>query len=440
MEKSSVKKSGWFLVPLLALAAAFFLSGAYMRRHVARAEGPRGILWAGLSRPFTGGEGTAEPEEVFEAVLNSLKSDYVDKITDQKKLTYGAIEAMVDSLHDPYSQFLTPERRKVVEEAEKGVFHGLGAIVLLQRTKFKTLSYEHLVIANVLEGSPAEKAGIKPGDAVVKVNGQYFLQIPEDVILDDIDQDIVRELLPMKEGDERPILTYKEAMALLNGDGKTLTLTVQRAGQDKPEDIKVTLGPTPSPAVVSRMIEPGVGYLAVRGFIQGSHSEVEKGLKGLTEGGAKSLILDLRDNFGGPLTEAEEIAGYFTEGPLGYVTHQKSGKQPLKVTGKKLFDGRIVVLVNHATLGTGELLAAALEDQAKAPLVGESTFGDGLDQSLIPLSDGSAIQLTTGKFTSPSGQDYNLKGLKPTNPVAGPPQNQLDAALALAKGKASGGV
>ncbi len=436
-----MKKNGFLFITLLSLAGLLFVSGAYVRKQVARADGARGILWAGLSRPFGVGDSSAEPEEVFESVLNSLRSDYVDRITDQKRLTYGAVEGMVDALHDPYSRFLTPEGRKRVEEAQRGEFHGLGAIVLLRRAKRKALTYEHLVVINVLPGGPAEKAGVRPGDTLVRLNDRYFVQVPDDVSTDDVDPATVRELFPLlKEGDDKPLLTYKEAIALLSEDGKTLSLTVQRAGQTKTEELKVALAPTQVTPVVSRLEQPGVGYLAVRGFTMGSADLVKAALTQLKADGATSLLLDLRGNFGGSLNEAQTVAALLSDGPLGYVTRRVGAKQTLRGSAKRVFEGKIVVLVNRATLGVGELLAAALADSAKAEMVGDVTFGDGLDQSLLPLSDGSAIQLTTGKFTSPSGLDYNQKGVKPTHLITSSPEKQIETAVALAKTPGSNGT
>lgn len=434
VEKPHLKKTRILVIPAAILAVGLFCGGAFVRQHMAKADGPRGILWAGLARPFGGGEGGAEPVEVFETVLKSLQSEYVDKITDQKKLTYGAIESMVAALHDPYSQFLTPERLKALEEAEQGQFHGLGAIILPERTTFKDVTYERLLVANVLPGSPAEKAGIQPGDVIRKVNGKFFFQIPNDVLPEDMDPNTLKELLPdSKDLEENGFLTYKEAMELLSADGKTVGLVVQRTGQPKPMDLKVALAPTKVAPVEAKVLESGVGYLAIRGFTKDSHQEVEKAIKQLRQEGVKSLIVDLRNSFGGSLTEAGTVAGQFFEGPLGFVVRQKPGKTPIRTVIGERFGGKVVVLVNRATIGSSELLAAALAEQLKAPVVGATTFGDGLDQTLIPLEDGSAIQLTTGKFLTSSSVDYNGKGIKPSNPVAGAPEKQLEAAVALAR-------
>jgi carboxyl-terminal processing protease len=439
----TLKKTGLALIPLgFLIAVALFTAGAFVRHRLANAEPPKGILWAAASRtPFGIGEGNMDPKDVFQTVLESLKTDYVDGIGDQKKLTYGAVEAMVEALHDPYSLFLTPERRKAVEEAESGQFHGLGAIVLLQRASHKDVTYERLMVANVLPGSPAEKAGILPGDIISRVEDKYFFQIPDDVMAEDVDPANVRELFPeVKEDEEINLLSYKDALDQLSQDGKTVNMVLLRADQTKPLNMKVTLGPTTVAPVISRMAENGVGYLSIRGLTQNSSAEVQKALDQLSGQGAKSLVVDLRDSFGGPLDQAKEIAARFTKGPLGFVVRQKSGKQPIPLADAKPFTGHVVVLVNRATLGTSELIAAALAEELKAPIVGTATFGDGLDQTLIPLDDGSAIQLTTGKFLTSAGTDFNQKGIKPTRLVADTPAKQLEAAVALAKASGASGV
>ena len=438
-----MKKSGLVFLPLFLLAALLFASGVFVRRNVAIAESGRteGILWAGAPRLFGLGEGNMEPQDVFKSVLLALESDYVEKIGDKKKLTYGAIESMVEALNDPYSQFLTPARRKSVEEAEQGQFHGLGAIVLLQRAKHKDLTYERLMVANVLPGSPAEKAGLVPGDVIARIEGRYFIQIPNDVLMEDVDPESIRELFPLaKEDDDRPLLTYKEVLDLLSADGKTVGLTVLHPDNPKTVELKVTLGPTKVPAVESRMAEPGVGYVALRGLTRNSANEVKAAVDRLKGEGATSMIVDLRDSFGGPIREAQQVAALFTRGPLGYVVRQKTPKQPLNIANPTPFEGRVVVLINRATLGASELLASALAEHLKAPVVGAPTFGDGLDQTLIPLADGSAIQLTTGKFLTSAGVDFHQKGIKPTNPVVGPPARQLETALTLAKAPGGAGA
>ena len=426
----------FLVIPGAILAVGLFCGGAFVRQHMAHADGPRGVLWAGLSSPFRGGvEGGAEPLEVFETVLDSLRSEYVDKISDQKKLTYGAIQSMVEALHDPYSHFLTPERRKSVEEAENGRFHGLGAILLPERVKYKDVTYERLLVANVLPGSPAAKAGIMAGDFIKKVNNKFFFQIPDDVLAEDLNPNTLKELLPSaKDMEENGFLSYKDAIEQLSDDGKVVSLSLQRSGQPKPIDVKVTLAPTTVPPVEYRALDGGVGYLAIRGFTRDSHAEVRKAVAQLEQGGAKSIVIDLRDSFGGRLSEAGQVAGQFITGPMGYIVRQKGTKTPIKtVAGEGRFGGRVVILVNRATLGASELLASALAEELKAPIVGVNTFGDGLDQTLIPLQDGSAIQLTTGKFLTSANLDYNGKGIKPTNPVTGAPDKQLEAAVALAR-------
>jgi carboxyl-terminal processing protease len=442
LEVFILKKSALAVIPLGLLAVGLFTAGAFVRHRLADADPPHGILWAAATRPpFSIGEGNMDPKDVFQTVLESLKSDYVDGISDQKKLTYGAIEAMVEALHDPYSLFLTPERRKSVEEAENGQFHGLGAILLPQRAHYKDVTYERLTVANVLPGSPAEKAGLVPGDIIARIGEKYFFQMTDDVLPEDVDPTNVRALFPeVKDDEEINLLSYKDALDQLSQDGKTVTLGVVHANQTKPVDVKVALATTTVTPVTSRMAEDGVGYLSIRGLTKNSSAQVQKALGELSSQGAKSLVVDLRDSFGGPLDQAKEIAARFTKGPLGYVVRQKSGKQPIAVASSEPFSGRVVVLVNRATLGTSELIAAALEEELKAPVVGTATFGDGLDQTLIPLDDGSAIQLTTGKFLTAGGADFNQKGIKPTRLVADSPAKQMEAALALAKAPGTSGV
>jgi carboxyl-terminal processing protease len=165
-----------------------------------------------------------------------------------------------------------------------------------------------------------------------------------------------------------------------------------------------------------------------------TYADALRNLAEFKQNGAKSVVLDLRNNFGGPLDQARKVAALFAKGPLGYVVEPKSAKKTLSIpTDPNRYDGKVIVLVNGATLGTSELLAAALADQTKARVVGTTTFGDGLDQSLIPLDDGSALQLTTGRFLTSSGADFHQTGIKPTDIVTASPDQQLAKAMSLAK-------
>lgn len=432
-------RSRALLVPVLLVVTTSFLAGQAVRRHSGAAPtAPRGLMLARLSHGLGVGDSSLAPAAVFEAVLESIQKDYVDKASaaDKRKLTYGALENMVEALDDPYSRFLTPAQRKTVEEAEEGKFHGLGAVVLMKRAKHKDLVYEKLVVATAVPGGPARKAGVQAGDVINRINDKYFFNVPSEVQREGLDVDSLRDLYPPPKDGEKPreFIDFREAMEVLNKDGSTVRLSLERPGAAKPIEVTVALGPTTVSPIEHRVLEEGVGYLRLAGFTRGSRREVQEAIADLRAKGARNLILDLRDSFGGPLGEAQAIAAGFISDSLGFVEKHDGKRRPLTVTAGQPYGGRLVVLVNAGTLGSAELLAGAIADAKAGAIVGSTTFGDGLDQTLIPLADGSGIQLTTGKLITPRGRDFNEKGIVPDVMVAATPEKQLDRALELARG------
>lgn len=409
--------------PLLLVAMLSFFAGRAVRYHLGGSETPVAAITGGYN---------LHPVDVFKAVLDALNRDYVDKITDQKKLTYGAVDNMVGSLNDPYSRFLTPQQRKFLDEAEAGRFHGLGAVLLLKPAVHNGMKHFRLVVVATVPGGPARAAGIKPGDIITRIDDGYFLQLPTESDQDLPDRDSLQGLIPLPgRGDAVPrLIEYKEAMQILSRDGAKVKLTLLRAGSPKPVETEVTLGPVTVQPVESRMLSDTIGYVHVNGLMKGCGEELHKALVGLRDEGARSLVIDLRDSIGGSLDEMVASAGQFTRGTLGYVQRRGARRQALVASGEPVFTGRVVVLMNGATVGTSELLASALESRLLARSVGDTTFGDGRDQTVFPLADGSAIELTTGKLLTASGKEFNGTGLAPDVRVTAPDQ-QLAKAVAM---------
>ncbi len=426
-----------WLIPGVVLFALFFLTGGFLRHQWGASKSQHIILARAVSSSDS--ENSLEPMEVFQTVLETLKRDYVDQITDkdQVKLTYGALQGMVEALNDPYSRFLRPEEHRFVQEAEEGKFHGLNAIVLPQRSKFKEIVYYKLTIVSVVPGGIADKAGLKAGDVISQINGRYFFDIPNDVSVENFERESLRELLPLdQEGNPNnpePLMNFQEAIDLLSKDGNTLKLTVKRNPGAKPLEVTVQTGPFETSPLEYKVLDRNIGYLQLKGFFKNSSHQLREALLALKERKVRSLVVDLRNNVGGLLKEAVESAGLFVRGPVGYLERKKGASRPLQPSTSPIWTLPVVVLTDRSTLGVAEFFASALQEGHKARLVGQSTFGDGLEQILLPLPDGSALQLTAGKFYTRSHRDYNNKGISPNVIVEGPPEAILRKGLSLAQ-------
>lgn len=420
-------------LPLVLVAIISFATGRAFRGSVGRAPSA-GIL---LARLTSGRASGLAPADVFSAVLDALDREYYDRITDRKKLTYGAVQGMVDSLSDPYSQFLTPAQRKAVEDAETGTFHGLGAVVVPKLSRYKNVDYLRLTIATAVPGGAAREAGLRSGDVILKIDDAYFFQVPSESDLDNLDRDILRALLPIPDRTNTAprFLSYNDAVDILSRDGKQVRLTVSRSGSPRLIEVTAALHEVKVPPLEWKVLPQKVGYIHINGFVRGCSKALQEALAELRSKGISSLVLDLRDNLGGPMEEMEAAAGQLLEGTIGYIQRKRSPRTAVTAAASegRASRWRMVVLVNEGTMGSAELLAAALRDRRVGDLVGKTTFGDGLEQTLIPLNDGSAIKLTTGKFLTPSGKEFANKGITPAVKVDGPDKQLAEALQVLSR-------
>ncbi len=318
--------------------------------------------------------------EVFSEGLAVIEKKYVEDKTPQD-LIYGALRGMLFSL-DSYSQFLTPEDYGNLLVETEGQFGGLGIEI--------TIRQGVLTIVSPIEDTPAWQAGLKPGDIIIKIDGELTKDI-----------------------------TINEAVKKLRGKpGSSVTITILRETTRKVQDVTLTRAIIKIKDIKHAMIlDNGIGYVRIAEFRETTANDLNKGLEDLNKQGLKALIIDVRNNPGGLLNSAIDVSSSFLE--TGKVVVSTKSRDEAEVVykslpfQKKYLDIPIVVLINQGSASGSEIVAAALRENKRAILLGQTTFGKGSVQTIIPLSDGSALRLTTSKYYTPSGASIHEKGVNP---------------------------
>lgn len=311
------------------------------------------------------------------ALENMVEEDFYQK-TDEDKLVTGAIKGMFSGLNDPYSQYYTKEEFDNLTQQTSGSFVGIGVYISPSEED------DHITIIAPIEGSPAEKSGIKAGDKILKVDGK---------------------VVSAKNSDE--------AVSMMKGKkGTEVELTIKRGEQIL--DVKVTRDKIVSKTVDEKVLEDNIGYIKITSFTEHTNKEFEKALKTLKQSDIKGLIIDLRDNPGGLLNVCKDIAdSLIGEGTIVYTKDNKGNTEYLKSDKEKL-GLPIVVLTNEGSASASEILTGAIIDNKAGISVGTTTFGKGLVQSVRGLKDGTGYKLTTAQYFTPNGEYINGKGIKPT--------------------------
>src|SRR5213594_913392 len=308
----------------------------------------------------------------FTQVYEVVEENYAEPVNPDKAIYNGAIPGMLHAL-DPHSNFFDPKSYSLLREDQRGKYYGVGMTVGPRNNKV-------IVIAPFV-GTPAYRAGIRPGDIIVAVDGK-----PTD---------------NMNTGDVADLLKGPK--------GTTVHITVLREGTDKPLEFTVVRDEIPRYSVdLHFMIKPGIGYMHVSGFNETTEKEVQDALDAFyQQGDLKGLILDLRQNPGGLLNEGVGVADKFLrKGQLIVSHHGRSSPEKRYVAahgnGGKEFP--LVVLVNRGTASAAEIVAGAIQDHDRGLVAGETTFGKGLVQTVYPLSENTGLALTTAKYYTPSGR------------------------------------
>ncbi|MEO5657292.1 MAG: S41 family peptidase [Nitrospiria bacterium] len=363
------KRVGWLPLGVFAVFMAGMLSGKMLESK-------------GLAQQAE----TYEDLRPFTEVLNQVQRNYVEE-TKPKDVIYGAIRGLLNML-DPHSAFMPPDLYKEMQVDTKGEFGGLGIQIGLKD--------ERLTVIAPIEGTPADRAGIKAGDKIVKIEGTST----KDVSL----MDAVNKMRGPK--------------------GTKVNLTLEREGIKAPFDVTLMREIIKIQSVKSKVLDDGIGYLRLTQFQEQSGKDLTKALESLRTQKIQSLILDLRNNPGGLLTAAVEVSELFL--PKGKAVVSIRGRQGKAEEytadgAKPLLDLPMIVLVNEGSASASEIVAGAMQDWGRAVVVGTTTFGKGSVQTIIPLSDGSALRLTTAKYFTPKGRSIQNTGIDPTITVRAAP-------------------
>jgi carboxyl-terminal processing protease len=325
---------------------------------------------------------SAEKIALYWEVWNRVEEQFYGGIPNTAPITYGAIKGSLAALNDPYTLFLEPEPAAQEKADLEGQFGGIGAYV--QRDEAGN------VILEPMRDQPAEQAGLLKGDILVKINGQDVL----------------------------PEMTTEQIVALIRGEiGTEVVLGIKREGQEELINLTVVRSAIETPSANWFVLEqdPTIGYVQLTGFTERSNEELNQAFDELAAQGAKSYILDLRNNGGGLLDTAVNVASQFLRsGVVLKEDRQNEGERVYEVRpGGKLLDQPLVVLVNGGTASASEIVAGALQDYKRAPLIGEKTFGKGSVQLIYELSDRSRLHVTVAKWFTPKDNLIDQVGLKP---------------------------
>lgn len=317
-----------------------------------------------------------EKLDLFSDVLNTLKNDYVDDI-EQSEVIDAAINGMLQSL-DPYSSYMSPETFKNMNNDTKGEFGGLGIEITMENGLVK--------IITPIDGTPADKVGILPGDFIVKISNK---QVKGMSLLD--------------------------AVKLMRGKvGTSIEITIRRPDIDNEIKFKITRAIIKI-REVSAELKDNVAYIRLRAFNEQSHNQLLKQLDKISNN-VEGYILDLRNNPGGLLSQAIKITETFLDG--GEIVSTKGrNKSDIKIfnarKGDKINNKPLIILINQGSASASEIVSGALKDHKRAILIGEKSFGKGSVQSIIPLRNKGGLRLTTAKYYLPSGESIHEKGVEP---------------------------
>ena len=344
-----------FIVLLVALLILSFVGGYFV----------------GYRYPL--GVKTSSDHLLLTRTADYLLSNFYKPLTEEE-----LIKGMVNSLNDPYTVFMNPDETKALQEEVQGEYAGIGVAIQAN----ENLKYPEIV--TVFKGTPAEQAGLKVGDIIKEVDGKSTYDLSIDAV-----------------------------SSLVKGKiGTTVTLKIKRDNQEL--TIDVTRAKVNIPLTETKYLENGkIGYLSMYMFSEGLGSSVEKALNEFKEKGVKGVIVDLRGNPGGLLSECENVASLFLpSGVLLYTNDREGNLAPINVNGKK-FDLPLVVLVDGGTASASEIFSGAIKYNKVGKIVGETTYGKGVIQQIYPIKGDYTLKITVEEYLLPDKTSINKKGVTP---------------------------
>lgn len=318
---------------------------------------------------------------VFWEAWSLVQSEFYSEIPPENERLYGAIRGMVSTYGDENTAFIDPNRAQLLQEDASGAFEGIGASVQMDELG-------RLVIAEPYLGRPAAEAGVLRGDIVLEVDGQSL----------------------------RGLSLYESVLLIRGEAGSTVVLTVLREGMPDPFEIAVVRAKIEIEVVEYKLLDDNIGYLSLSEFSSGASDKLNKAIKDLRSQGADKLILDLRSNPGGFLSESVAVTSLFLEEGV-VVREQRKGAEQEQVYEARgthaATDLPIVVLINRGSASASEIVAGALKDHKRATLIGEQSFGKGTVQLPHTLSDGSELRVTIAQWFTPNGDLIHKVGIVP---------------------------
>ena len=375
-EKKRLRVYKVIMLVVLVAFVTFLITSIVMYQYFTNGDGIRNAMIS----TDTGSDDIADTLDKYKVLIDKY---YLGEEVDDETLKEGAIKGYIEALGDPYTEYISKEDMEDYMDDTMGNFVGIGVYMV------KDTETNQIMVLSPIKNSPAEKAGIRPGDYIVEVDGNACT------------------------GDDFSNISNK----IKGEEGSTVKLKIQRDGETldfeiKRENIKVN-------PVEGEVLENNIGYIEFSSFDEGTAEEFKNKFNELKSQGITSLIIDLRNNGGGIVDEALKIAGYAVDKgtTLLYEVDKDGNETEEKSEVDKIIDMPIVILVNENTASSSEILSGALKDLGKAKIVGTKTYGKGVIQQILTLADGSGLKITTEEYLTPNRTKINKVGIEPDETV-----------------------